>query len=146
MPVWAAVELLDWGALTYLYGYAPQGVQDAIADVCGLRSPQLRSWLRALNVVRNTCAHHGRLFNRVHTLKPKLPRAGLHPDLDSATAAWNRTFGQLTLIQFLLDRLQLGGMAILPAVLKSYPKVPLVPLSHCGANSDWETASRLWSS
>nr|WP_236995329.1 hypothetical protein [Glutamicibacter halophytocola] len=24
--------------------------------------------------MRNTCAHHGRLFNRVHTIAPKLPR------------------------------------------------------------------------
>lgn len=146
LPVWAAVEVLDWGALSYLYGFAPRGVQDSIADVCGLRSPQLASWLKTLNLLRNSCAHHGRLFNRVHTLRPKLPEAGVHPDLDAAALQWSRTFGQLTMIQFLLDRLELGRMRMLPAVVKSYPQVPLIPLSHFGAERDWQTASPLWSS
>jgi abortive infection bacteriophage resistance protein len=144
LPVWAAVEILDWGGLTYLYGYAPRGVQDAVADRCGLRGPQLTSWLKALNLVRNTCAHHGRLFNRVHVLTPRLPPVGLHPDLDTATKEWSRTFDQLTLIQFLLDRLELGRTALLPAALTSYPDIPLVPLSHLGAGRDWRSASRLW--
>lgn len=144
LPVWAAVELLDWGSLTYLYGFAPREVQDAVADACGLRGPQLTSWMKSLNLVRNTCAHHGRLFNRVHTITPKLPRVGVHPDLDTAAKAWSRTFGALTLIQFLLDRLDLGRMTLLPAVMKSFPRVALIPLSHLGAERDWQTTSRLW--
>lgn len=144
LPVWAAVELLDWGSLTYLYGFAPRSVQDKVAGACGLSGPQLTSWLKSLNLVRNTCAHHGRLFNRVHTITPKLPRIGMHPDLDQASTAWNRTFGQLTLIQFLLHRLQLGRMALLPALVRTFPTVAVVPLKHIGAESSWPTASRLW--
>lgn len=146
VPVWAAVELLDWGGLTYLYGFAPRQVQDAIAAQCGLTAPQLASWLKALNLVRNTCAHHGRLFNRVHTISPKLPRIGLHPDLDAAACEWSRTFGQLTLIQFVLDRLQLGRRTLLPAVLKGFPAVSAVPLGHLGAPPDWQERSTLWGS
>lgn len=145
LPVWAAVELLDWGALSYLYGFAPRTVQDSIADACGLRGPQLASWLKTLNLLRNTCAHHGRLFNRVHTLTPRLPTVGVHPDLDLATTQWNRTFGQLTLVQFLLDRLGLGRMRMLPAVVSGFPQVALVPLAHLGAHGDWQATSRLWS-
>jgi abortive infection bacteriophage resistance protein len=144
LPVWAAVELLDWGGLTYLYSYAPRAVQDAVADRCGLRGPQLTSWLKVLDLVRNTCAHHGRLFNRVHTLTPRLPPVGMHPDLDAATKEWNRTFGQLTLVQFLLDRLALGRSSLLPAVIRSYPEITRVPWSHLGAGSEWSTTSRLW--
>jgi abortive infection bacteriophage resistance protein len=144
LPVWAAVELLNWGSLTYLYSFAPRSVQDKVAGACGLSGPQLTSWLKSLNLVRNTCAHHGRLFNRVHTITPKLPKIGVHPDFDQAWTAWNRTFGQLTLIQFLLDRLQLGRMTLLPAVVRTFPKVAVVPLKHLGAESSWQTASRLW--
>jgi abortive infection bacteriophage resistance protein len=144
LPIWAAVEILDWGRLTYLYGFAPRNVQDTVAGTCGLSAPQLTSWMKALNLVRNTCAHHGRLFNRVHTIKPKLPGVGVHPDLDTAATAWSRTFGQLTLIQFLLDRLALGRMRLLPAVVQSFPHVRQVPLSHLGAERDWQTKSRLW--
>lgn len=144
LPVWAAVELLDWGSLTYLYGFAPRGVQDVVADACGLTAPQLLSWLKALNLVRNTCAHHGRLFNRVHTITPKLPKAGTHPDLDAVEADWSRTFGQLTLVQFLADRLGVGRSKLLPAVLRSFPAVRIVPISHLGVPSGWQSVGGLW--
>jgi abortive infection bacteriophage resistance protein len=144
LPVWAAVELLDWGGLTHLFGFAPRAAQDAVAGACGLTAPQLESWLKSLNIVRNICAHHGRLFNRVHAIQPKLPRRGTHPTLDSATTSWNRTFGQLTLIQFLLDRLQLGRGGLLPAVIDGFPDVSGVPLSHVGADITWRRSSALW--
>ena len=144
LPVWAAVELLDWGSLTRLFGFAPRNVQDTVADACGLSAPQLTSWLKALNIVRNTCAHHGRLFNRVHTLSPKLPPVGRHPDLDAVATDWSRTFGQLTMIQFLLDRLQVGRPTFLPTVLKTFPSVQTVPITHMGASKDWQSTSTLW--
>ncbi len=146
LPVWAAVEVLDWGGLTQLYSLASRDVQEAVSARCGLRGPQLTSWMKSLNLTRNVCAHHGRLFNRVHTLQPKLPRVGAHPDLDTATTEWNRTFAQLTLIQFMLDRLELGRTRVLPAVLRTYPTVAAVPMTHLGAARDWETTSQLWGS
>lgn len=144
LPVWAATEILDWGSLTYLFGFAPRRAQDAIADVFGLTAPQLTSWLKALNLVRNTCAHHGRLFNRVHTISPKLPKLGRHPDLDAVSTDWSRTFGQLTLIQFLSDRLGTGPHKLLPAVLRSFPAVQSVPKSHVGMPDGWQSSSALW--
>jgi hypothetical protein len=36
-------------------------------------------------------------------------------------------------------------MRMLPAVVKTYPQVKLLPLSHLGVEPDWQTASRLWS-
>ncbi len=146
LPVWAAVEVLDWGGLTQLYSLASRDVQEAVSARCGLRGPQLTSWMKSLNLTRNVCAHHGRLFNRVHTLQPRLPRVGAHPDLDTATTEWNRTFAQLTLIQFMLDRLELGRTRVLPAVLRTYPTVAAVPMTHLGAARDWETTSQLWGS
>lgn len=143
LPVWAATELMDWGSLTYLYGFSPRDVQDAVAGACELRAPQLTSWLKALNLVRNTCAHHGRLFNRVHTIAPKLPNVGLHPDLDAASREWNRTFARLTLVQFLSDRLGVGRSRMLPAVVKTFPNVAIVPISHMGVPAGWQE-NPLW--
>lgn len=143
LPVWAAVEILDWGALTYLYGFSPRQIQDSIADKFGLTAPQLESWMKSLNVVRNICAHHGRLFNKVHAIKPKLPNAGQLPELDKARQEMNRTFGQLTLIQHMLRTLDVGRHQLLPAVLRSYPDINLLPISHIGAPPHWAT-STLW--
>lgn len=145
LPVWAATEIMDWGSLTYLYEFSPRSVQDAISSRCGLNAPQLHSWLKALNIVRNICAHHGRLFNRVHAISPKLPAQGTHTDLDCINTDWKRTFGQLTLVQLLLDRLNVGNKKLLPTVVQSFPEVQIVPISHMGAPDNWQTASRLWS-
>jgi abortive infection bacteriophage resistance protein len=145
LPVWAAVELLDWGSLTHLYGFSPRNVQEAVASSCGLRGPQLLSWLKALNLVRNTCAHHGRLFNKVHTITPKLPRVGIHKELDEISVDWSRTFGQLSLIQFLSQQLGTGNIRMLPTVLKTYPSVRFVPISHIGVPDGWRTEIQLWS-
>ena len=143
LPVWAAVEILDWGSLTYLYGFSPRPVQDAVADKFGLSAPQLESWMKSLNVVRNICAHHGRLFNKVHALKPKLPTIGHLPELDKARQEMNRTFGQLTLIQHMLRYLEIGRPQLLPAVLRTYPHVKLLPISHTGTPTGWATHA-LW--
>lgn len=145
LPVWAATEIMDWGSLTYLYELSPRSVQNIISSQCNLTAPQLRSWLKALNIVRNICAHHGRLFNRVHAISPKLPAQGTHTDLDCINTDWKRTFGQLTLVQLLLDRLNVGNKKLLPTVVQSFPEVQIVPISHMGAPDNWQTASRLWS-
>lgn len=144
LPVWAATDLLDWGSLTYLYGFAPRGVQNVVADACGLSAPQLTSWLKSLNLVRNTCGHHGRLFNRVHTITPKLPKIGRHLDLDAVSEDWSRTFGQLTLVQFLSDRLGTGCSRLLPAVVASFPVVQIVPIMHMSVPDGWQDNSPLW--
>lgn len=143
LPVWAAVEILDWGALTYLYGFSPRQIQNDIANKFRLTAPQLESWMKSLNVVRNICAHHGRLFNKVHALKPKLPNVGQLPGLDHARHEMNRTFGQLTPIQHMLRSLDVGRPQLLPAVLRTYPDVKLLPISHIGASSQW-ASSELW--
>ena len=143
LPVWAAVEILDLGSLRYLYGFAPRSVQNSVAQHFGLSSPQLESWMRSLEIVRNACAHHGRLFNRVYAKTPKLPAINRYPDLDQAGPYMTRSFGQLSLIQHMRVMLGIKRSRMLSAVLASYPTVKPVPLAHLGAPPDWETSS-LW--
>lgn len=141
LPIWVAVELLDWGSLTQLYRFAPPAAQDEIAGACGLSAPQLTSWLRALNLIRNICAHHGRLFNRVHSFQPKLPK--LLPEELAAVAegrphVWSRTFGQLTLIQYLSTCLAVGDRSLLTNAVACFPKISAIPITHTGAPHRWQ--------
>lgn len=142
LPVWAAVEILDWGALTRLFGFAPRSVQDRVSAEFGLSAPQFESWMKSLGIVRNVCAHHGRLFNRVFPA-PKLPQPGRWPDLD-ACGPFTRAFGQLSLVQHMLRTRSVGNSSLLRATLARYPDVQLVPLSHVGVPTGWESLT-LWS-
>lgn len=136
LPVWAAVEVLDWGGLSRLFSFMPRDAQDSVARRCGLAGPQLSSWLKCLNLVRNTCAHHGRLFNRVFPLKPRLPK-GEGASLFAEPLEWQRAFGQLTLVQSLCRELGVGRPALLIQTLRTFPTVPAVPLAHTGAPRGW---------
>ena len=144
LPIWAAIEILDWGKLTHLYGMAPPTARDSVASDLGISAPQLESWLKTLNILRNYSAHHGRVFNRVFALTPKLPKDGSLPELAIAADSKNRAFGQLTIIQYLLKTLGTGDARILPAVFETFPTVPIVPIMHTGAPESWKTAA-LWS-
>nr|WP_297589433.1 Abi family protein [uncultured Mobiluncus sp.] len=140
LPIWAAVEVMDWGMLSHLYRMAPNRARNEIAAKCRLRAPQLESWLKCLNIVRNYSAHHARMFNRVFDIKPKLPK---DPRLTAVSRCSNRAFGQLTLAQYLLHELQLSGTETLPSVLKKFPHNNLVPFSRLGAPENWQE-NPLW--
>ena len=143
LPVWAAVEVLDWEMLTHLYSMSPNVARDKVADAVNLTSPQLESWLRVLNIVRNIAAHHGRMYNRVYSQRPRLPRMGGCDGLLQCEAVMNRAFGQLTLVQYLLKVLNVGNLRLLPATLLGFPDVELVSLLDAGAPEGWRR-NELW--
>lgn len=126
--------------LSHLYKMSPGRSRNPVANACGLSAPQLESWLRSLNVLRNYSAHHARVFNRVFDIKPKLSD---DPRLSVVKGQENRAFTQLTLIQYLHRELGLSPAAKLPALLKEFPDNNLVPFSRIGAPADWEL-SELW--
>lgn len=144
IPIWAAVELMDWGMLTHFFAMAPERARTAVAGHLRLSSPQLESWLKSLNVLRNIAAHHGRMFNRVYSLQPKLPRGDACPEVTRHSAVMNRAFGQLTLVQYLLTNLSIGNSKLLPTTLGTFPTVDRIPREHLGAPHDWRYVE-LWS-
>jgi abortive infection bacteriophage resistance protein len=73
-PVWAVCEVMSLGLLSHWYNNLnPMPTRRAIAAVYGVDEKVLESWLRHLSLVRNTCAHHSRLWNREFTITPRLP-------------------------------------------------------------------------
>ncbi|WP_308248351.1 Abi family protein [Nocardia sp. MH4] len=144
LPVWVAIEILDWGSLAYLFDFAPDSVRDKLASGYGLSGVQLLSWMRALNVIRNTCAHHGRLFNRKHAFAPKLPQQGRLPEIDQGRLYMRQTFGQLTLIQHLRQASGIPASRMLAKLVASYPHDNrAVPIGRMGVWDGWKQSS-LW--
>jgi abortive infection bacteriophage resistance protein len=63
LPVWMMVELLDFGGTLSFFRGVKADIRKAIADPLGQPEEVVLSWLMALNIVRNRCAHHARLWN-----------------------------------------------------------------------------------
>lgn len=74
-PIWAVVEVMSLGQLSKWVSGLSQGQdRQAIAKNYGIDEIVLTSFLHHLTIVRNICAHHGRLWNRRFGFQAKLPR------------------------------------------------------------------------
>lgn len=77
LPIWVAVEVWDFGAMSQLFSMMKVNDQIKIANKYGVSNFKVfASWLRALNHLRNIAAHHSRLWNRNIDVQPKLPAHG----------------------------------------------------------------------
>lgn len=75
IPVWVAVEVASFGVISkMLSGQASASLRQAVADTYGMDERVLCAAMHHLNVVRNTAAHHGRLWNRRFNIELSLPR------------------------------------------------------------------------
>lgn len=75
-PVWASVEVMSLGLLSSWYdNLKPSATRVAISNTYQVDESVFSSWLHHLTLVRNICAHHGRLWNRKFVLTPQLPRS-----------------------------------------------------------------------
>ncbi len=84
LPIWVAVEIMDFGALSKLLSMMKVPDQQKISSKYGVANWQVfPSWLRAINYLRNLVAHHSRLWNRNVIDQPKLPKVGEIPWCDA---------------------------------------------------------------
>lgn len=84
LPIWALAEVMSFGDISKMISGMLHDDQKVIAGRYGLQPHVFVSWTHHLNVARNVCAHHGRLWDRFWTVQPELP----------AGHAWRRPFLQ----------------------------------------------------
>jgi abortive infection bacteriophage resistance protein len=156
LPVWVLTEIMDFGAMSYLYGGLKAVDRDEIAESLGVvdtngsgNGPALVNWLRVLNYVRNVCAHHSRLWNRnlINQIAPRQLR-GI-PQLAHLSApgggAHFRVYSTLCILAFLLAGF--GDESRWAAAVRD---LLTAELPHCGRSleelgmpANW-TDSSLW--
>lgn len=73
--VWVAVEVASFGTISKLLKYTePPRLRQDIADTYQLDEKTLCSLFHHLSILRNTAAHHSRIWNRKFTFSVKLPK------------------------------------------------------------------------
>jgi abortive infection bacteriophage resistance protein len=74
MPIWVAIEVWDFGAVSQLLALMKVPDQAAVAQRFGVVDwKAFASWIRALSYLRNLVAHHSRVWNRNMVSEPKIP-------------------------------------------------------------------------
>ncbi|MGY3805315.1 Abi family protein [Pigmentibacter ruber] len=74
-PIWSICENFSFGTLVSLYLNLKINLKKEISKEYQLDDEVFESCLRNINIVRNICAHHGRLWNRKLTsCRMKIPK------------------------------------------------------------------------
>ncbi|MGJ4995689.1 Abi family protein [Bradyrhizobium sp. HKCCYLS3077] len=74
-PCWMLFEVLSFGTISECLKFLKHPEHSEICKRFGLSHQILSSWLHTVSYIRNICAHHSRLWNRVLTIKPTIPNA-----------------------------------------------------------------------
>lgn len=136
-PLWMVFEALTFGTVSYMYGNLPHADQKRIADQFGLGVPILKSWLHATTIIRNLCAHHARLWNRLFTFKPRAPKS-MEADFTTNTLF----YAQAAMLNVLMHRV--SPESRWAGKLKDlFDEYPAIPKARMGFADGWEN-SGLW--
>lgn len=134
-PYWMLVGTMDFGQMYTLYKGASASIRNKLARELDLAAKVLDSWLIALNTVRNICAHHARLWNRVLGTKPIIPREDIWHKPYRVES--ERVFGVLTILSYLLERVapKTKWRDRLFSLLSDYSEIPK---THMGFHQGWK--------
>lgn len=149
LPIWMAVELWDFGLLSKFISGMRHVDLSQIASRYGVPRPELfASWLRNMNLVRNICAHHGRVWNRSLADSAKMPKSGEMPLLDHLSGdsyARYRLYGSAAIMKFLLRTINPTTTwgERLKNLFTTFPNAPGINLGQTGFPEKWDQLN-LW--
>ena len=144
-PVWKTLEVISMGTLSKLYSnFSNADAKHAVAREFGLNHHKfLRSWLECLAVLRNCCAHHSRLLNRVFPVKPMIPKHMPNAWIMDFSFREQTLYPQLCYVVYWLNSISPNNtfIADFKQLLLKYPSVKIHLL---GFPHNWEQEP-LWS-
>ena len=132
-PIWAIIELFSLGMLSRFYADMLLDDRKKIATDYNTKAKYLENWLRTLTVLRNICAHHGRLYNVMFKNIPRIPPAlRLKPT--------GKLFDQILVLIWLSPDRNIWNTQYLPylsALIKEYSEH--IDFCHIGFCESWES-------
>jgi abortive infection bacteriophage resistance protein len=136
-PCWMIFESISFNTISLAFKNVIYPEFKPICDAYNLNHIVLSSWLHAISYVRNICAHHSRLWNRICTIKPLVANS-----YRSDLAINDRVYAQLVVMQILLAKIAPGNhwAVKLRDLLDEHPNVPLLNM---GFPSDWKSRT-IW--
>jgi len=144
IPLWMALEVMDFGAMLTIYRHSEQYDKRDIAQAYGLTGRVLESWLVSLNIVRNICAHHGRLWNKIFAVPPLIPAQKHRPEFHSPQAIRNdRVFAILSILRYMLQCIAPQSAWHTRVTNLWITKHPSIPMHSMGIPSYWKEYT-LW--
>lgn len=143
LPAWMLCEVISFGSMQNFYRHSSIKVKQDVSHFTKMPYKVFDSWLHALSVTRNLCAHHGRLWNKEFGIRPFIPKKGEYPDWHTPVQITNeRIFGVLTICKYLLDQYDPSNEFVdqFCDLIADHPNIPLISM---GFPENWKE-SPLW--
>lgn len=150
MPIWIAVELLDFGPLSMLIsGLRTVDRAKMSLEYSNLHERLIPSWVRTLSFARNVCAHHSRLWNKPLVNSPTLSNKFSPPEeldhVKQAPGQNKRYYALACTMQFMVNvvnpRTKWRERFI--NVIDRFPETEHFSLTSAGFPENWKQES-LW--
>ena len=140
MPIWVVVEAWSFGTLSKYFELLKGAHQNAIAARLGVSNPMiLVRWLQEINILRNRCAHHTRIWNQTANNPLGIPTGDSEDSLyfakfDLTIESKKKLFGLIVVIWFLVQKIGPNSDWIqhIVAELENFPSVPFCYKSSMG--------------
>jgi abortive infection bacteriophage resistance protein len=131
-PIWTMVEILSFGQVVKYVKGLTRFNQNLVARSLGADASYTLNWIHCLSVLRNTCAHHSRLWNRELTLTIKTK----HDTYEKYFNNNKRLFNYLVALQILLNEINptSSWQDKLEKLIEEYN----VNVNHMGFPDDWK--------
>lgn len=136
LPIWEVCELMTFGAMFTMAKAVMPEVRESVAAEFGFPSEHFLSWLQALMILRNACAHHSRVWNR-ESGKPMMPHKNKFPLWRAEPRISNaRTGFMLTICYHWLGKISTSSRWR-ERVISLFDEFPDVPLEPMGLPENW---------
>lgn len=140
-PMWVIVEIMQFGCLSRLFKNLDEELKKEICTTFYSPIPYtyIENWLQAFVVLRNICAHRGRIYNRYITFTPKLSKKDKElfrrNNLDLSKAG-KQLFTFIFVMNKVIDDNVVWNNFInkIDTLIKKYP---FVKISFCGFPENW---------
>lgn len=70
LPIWMVCEIISFGQISQLFQGMKKSDKSQISRLYELPPVVMSSWLHSIIYVRNLCAHHSRIWNRILAITP----------------------------------------------------------------------------
>jgi len=135
IPIWVAIETWDFGLLTKYYNMLKWHHKNSIAGrVDASIADELGNWLHSMNILRNKCAHHARIWNMRLPNPLPLPNLPYFSSVSASREAPHKLYGLITILWFLMKKIGPNSdwLSRVRAELATFPELPNCTLRAMG--------------
>ncbi|WNY26489.1 hypothetical protein MsAm2_02510 [Methanolapillus ohkumae] len=142
---WISFEVMSFRQLSMLYQnlYRNDKCKKDVAVHFGIKSPLvLENWMHCMSLIRNICAHHGRLWNRTIPKNIELLNSCSEPFIQISNIRTDKIYAYICCMLYLLNKIEPQNNFKLQ-LFKLFEKYPSTKLNLMGFPQGWESEP-LW--